>query len=88
MWFPYNTAGFEGLNNRSYMFFREPNDLMGLDIANGQCLNESIPQNVTFSRQAEILRDHVDGDSAAGRLQSGALTVSVVAIVAAVFLSM
>jgi hypothetical protein len=88
MWFPYNTAGFEGLNNRSYMFFREPNDLMGLDIANGQCLNESIPQNVTFSRQAEILRDHVHGDSAGGRLQSGAMTVSVVALVAAVFLSM
>ncbi|KAF1937506.1 hypothetical protein EJ02DRAFT_356661 [Clathrospora elynae] len=84
MWFPYNTEGFKGLNNRSYMFFREPNDLTGLDIVNGQCLNESIPQNVTFSRQAEILGIH--GKSSGGRLQGGATISFVVAIVAAMFL--
>ncbi|EUC49511.1 hypothetical protein COCMIDRAFT_33147 [Bipolaris oryzae ATCC 44560] len=86
MWFPYNTEGFKGLNSRSYMFFREPNDLMGLDIVNGQCLNETIPQNVTFSRQAEILGIH--GDSAGSRIQ-GASTLSLVfAFLAAVALSM
>ena len=35
-WFPYDTSGFEGLNNKSYMFFNVPDDLRGLDIANGQ----------------------------------------------------
>lgn len=68
------------------MFFREPNDLAGLDIANGQCLNESIPQNVTFSRQAEILGIH--GDSAGGRLQGSATISFVVALAAALFFSL
>lgn len=86
MWFPYNTEGFEGLNNRSYMFFREPNDLMGLDIANGQCLNESIPQNVTFSRQDEILGIH--GDSAASKLGNSATVSLVAALVAAMLLTL
>ncbi|CAN9191177.1 unnamed protein product [Alternaria alternata] len=86
MWFPYNTEGFKGLNNRSYMFFREPNDLAGLDIVNGQCLNETIQQNVTFSRQAEILGIH--GDSAGGKLNSGATIGFVVALFAAVALSL
>ncbi|KAF7578873.1 DUF2183 multi-domain protein [Pyrenophora tritici-repentis] len=82
MWFPYNTEGFKGLNNRSYMFFRVPDDLTGLDIANGQCLNETIPQNVTFSRQAEILGIH--GSSAGTQLKSGATISFVVALIAAV----
>ncbi|EOA85144.1 hypothetical protein ACJQWK_06646 [Exserohilum turcicum] len=86
MWFPYNTEGFKGLNNRSYMFFREPNDLTGLDIVNGQCLNASIPQNVTFSRQAEILGIH--GHSAAGKLESGATVSIVIALFAAIALSL
>ncbi|EMD94880.1 hypothetical protein COCC4DRAFT_43297 [Bipolaris maydis ATCC 48331] len=85
MWFPYNTEGFKGLNSRSYMFFREPNDLTGLDIVNGQCLNETIPQNVTFSRQAEILGIH--GDSAGSRVQGGATLSFVFALFAAVALS-
>ncbi|EUC39136.1 hypothetical protein COCCADRAFT_31863 [Bipolaris zeicola 26-R-13] len=84
MWFPYNTEGFKGLNSRSYMFFREPNDLMGLDIVNGQCLNETIPQNVTFSRQAEILGIH--GDSAGSRTQGGSTLGFVCALFAAVAL--
>ena len=33
------------------MFFLVPDDLTGLDIANGQCYNASVPQNVTFGYQ-------------------------------------
>ncbi|KAJ4315490.1 hypothetical protein N0V94_005927 [Neodidymelliopsis sp. IMI 364377] len=81
-WFPYNTEGFKGLNNRSYMFFHVPDDLTGLDIANGQCLNESIQQNVTFSRQDEVLGIH----GAGGKLAGSATVSFVVALVAAMFL--
>lgn len=57
-WFPYDTSGFKGLNNRSYMFFKVPDDLRNLDISSGHCLNETIPQNVTFARQDEVLGIH------------------------------
>ncbi|KAF2205053.1 hypothetical protein GQ43DRAFT_363275 [Delitschia confertaspora ATCC 74209] len=53
--FPYDTSRFEGLNSKSYMFFRTPDDLRGLDIVNGQCLNSSVPQNLTFGVQDEML---------------------------------
>lgn len=33
------------------MFFLHPDDLTNLDIAGGQCYNQTIPQNVTFSYQ-------------------------------------
>lgn len=33
------------------MFFLNPDDLTNLDIANGNCYNSSIAQNVTFSYQ-------------------------------------
>jgi hypothetical protein len=33
------------------MFFLNPDDLTNLDIANGECYNKSIPQNLTFSYQ-------------------------------------
>lgn len=49
--FPYNTAGFENLNQQMYMFFRVPDDLTNLDIANGQCYNSSVPQNISFGYQ-------------------------------------
>lgn len=49
--FPYNTAGFEGLDQNQYMFFKHADDLMGLDISGGHCYNQSIPQNVTFDYQ-------------------------------------
>jgi hypothetical protein len=65
-WFPYDTSGFKGLNNKSYMFFKVPDDLVGLDIANGQCLNTTIPQNVTFNRQDEQLGLHNAGTSLTG----------------------
>lgn len=53
--FPYDTSGFKGLNQNSYMFFNVPDDLHGLDWTNGQCLNASIKQNVTFNTQDEAL---------------------------------
>jgi hypothetical protein len=84
MWFPYNTEGFKGLNTKSYMFFREPNDLAGLDIVNGNCLNASIIQNVTFDRQT-------DGKlfgNAATKFQGSATVSFVVALVAAFFMTM
>ncbi|KAI0136973.1 hypothetical protein BJ170DRAFT_711002 [Xylariales sp. AK1849] len=49
--FPYDTSGFEGLDQKQYMFFIEPNDLMNLDVVGGSCYNASIPQNVTFGYQ-------------------------------------
>lgn len=78
--FPYDTSGFKGLNNRSYMFFHVPDDLQGLDIVNGQCLNQSIPQNVTFSRQDEVLGIH----GAGGKLTGSATLSFVVALAAAI----
>ncbi|KAK9798865.1 putative Phosphatidate phosphatase APP1 catalytic domain-containing protein [Seiridium cardinale] len=49
--FPYDTSGFEGLNQSQYMFFINSNDLTNLDIVGGNCYNSSIPQNVTFGYQ-------------------------------------
>lgn len=49
--FPYNTSGFEGLNTSTYMFFNNADDLMGLDISNGQCVNTTFAQNVTFGEE-------------------------------------
>jgi hypothetical protein len=56
--FPYDTSGFKGLNQSQYMFFIVPDDLSNLDVANGQCYNASIPQNVTFGTQDELLGIH------------------------------
>ncbi|KAH7081813.1 hypothetical protein BKA63DRAFT_550411 [Paraphoma chrysanthemicola] len=85
MWFPYNTEGFKGLNNKSYMFFREPNDLTGLDISNGQCLNTTFPQNVTFDRQTD---GRFRLGSAGGKVQGSATISFIVALVAAVFMTL
>ena len=49
--FPYDTSGFKGLNQSMYMFFNIPDDLTDLDIANGNCYNTSIKQNLTFGYQ-------------------------------------
>jgi hypothetical protein len=62
--FPYDTSGFKGLNQSMYMFFVLPEDLKGLDIENGQCYNSSIPQNVTFGEQDELLGIHGSGGAA------------------------
>lgn len=53
---------------------------MNLDIASGQCMNSSIPQNVSFGEQGGIL------DNAAVRLPQFGLGASVVAAVAAAVL--
>ena len=49
--FPYDTSGFQGLNQNMYMFFNVPDDLKNLDVVGGQCYNVSIKQNLTFSEQ-------------------------------------
>ncbi|KAJ5836307.1 hypothetical protein N7447_002333 [Penicillium robsamsonii] len=49
--FPYDTSGFKKLKQSMYMFFVNSDDLKNLDIANGQCYNQSIPQNLTFGYQ-------------------------------------
>ncbi|MCJ1383321.1 hypothetical protein MMC17_006434 [Xylographa soralifera] len=49
--FPYDTSGFQSLNQQSYMFFLVPDDLKNLDVANGHCYNASIKQNLTFGYQ-------------------------------------
>ncbi|KAH0845659.1 hypothetical protein FOPE_11617 [Fonsecaea pedrosoi] len=70
--FPYNTEGFKNLNQQSYMFFRVPDDLAGLDIVNGQCLNATIPQNLTFGYQGlPFGLTTGDGESGARRLLAG-----------------
>jgi len=48
--FPYDTSGFEGIDNSTYMFFRTPDDLTGIDLLNG-CRNNTFQQNVTFGYQ-------------------------------------
>ncbi|KAL8295105.1 hypothetical protein RB597_008433 [Gaeumannomyces tritici] len=63
MLFPYNTAGFKDVNQSNYMFFRTTDDLVGLDLGRGDCYNSSVPQNLTFGYQAELLKW-----GAAGRL--------------------
>lgn len=82
--FPYDTSGFQGLNNKSYMFFRTPDDLMGLDIANGQCLNTSVLQNLTFGYQDEALGIH--GAAGQVNVRSSAIGSLLVAVVAALCL--
>ncbi|KAI0782262.1 hypothetical protein C8Q75DRAFT_727837 [Abortiporus biennis] len=52
---PYDTKSFQNLSSNQYFFYRTAEDLMNLDIANGQCVNSSIPQNVTFGEQGGIL---------------------------------
>ncbi|KAL8906381.1 MAG: hypothetical protein Q9171_006284 [Xanthocarpia ochracea] len=66
--FPYDTSGFKDLDKNTYMFFKVPvglDDLKGLDIQNGQCVNTTVPQNLTFSWQG--LPFGLSKDSAAPR---------------------
>ncbi|KAI9892286.1 MAG: hypothetical protein M1814_001745 [Vezdaea aestivalis] len=69
--FPYDTSGFKNLNQQSYMFFNVPDDLKGLDIVNGQCYNQSVKQNLTFSTQG--LPFGLSKKAAAGRLMPTAV---------------
>ncbi|KAK8107336.1 Phosphatidate phosphatase APP1 [Apiospora kogelbergensis] len=49
--FPYDTSGFEGLDQKQYMFFNVADELKNLDIVGGNCYNPSVKQNVTFGFQ-------------------------------------
>lgn len=49
--FPYDTSGFEGIDQKQYMFFNVADDLKNLDIVGGNCYNPSVKQNVTFGFQ-------------------------------------
>jgi hypothetical protein len=49
--FPYDTSGFKDIKQSKYMFFVNADDLTNLDLANGDCYNQSIPQNLTFGYQ-------------------------------------
>ncbi|KAH6896790.1 hypothetical protein B0T10DRAFT_395887 [Thelonectria olida] len=84
--FPYNTEGFKDIPQSRYMFFKVPDDLTNLDIANANCYNSSIKQNVTFEYQG-LPFGLSDDDSAAGpgsvpKLGSvfGALLVGLLAV--------
>jgi hypothetical protein len=63
--FPYDTSGFKGLPQNQFMFFITPNDLTNLDIAGGNCWNQTVKQNVTFAMQDELLGIHGSSSSAA-----------------------
>ena len=39
---------------------------MNLDVAGGQCVNQSIPQNITFSEQGGVLGNAATGMKPAG----------------------
>ena len=96
--FPYDTSGFKNLNQNSYMFFLNPEDLMGLDIANGQCYNQTIPQNLTFGYQGlpfglgdtSAVNGSANGSKSAGVPSMGGAQVGLTfaAFVGAVFWSM
>ncbi|KAF2102230.1 hypothetical protein NA57DRAFT_35607 [Rhizodiscina lignyota] len=80
--FPYDTSGFKGLKNNTYMFFITPDDLTNLDIVNGQCLNSTVQQNVTFGEQDELLGIHGSG---VGRFEAHSTVSLVVALAVALW---
>lgn len=47
-WLGYDTSDFAGIPEDRYMFFSQPDDLLGLDIANGDCRNHTIEHTVLF----------------------------------------
>ncbi|KAI0099293.1 hypothetical protein GGR51DRAFT_535546 [Nemania sp. FL0031] len=49
--FPYDTSGFEGIDQKQYMFFVHADDLRDVDIVGGNCYNPAVVQNVTFGYQ-------------------------------------
>ncbi|KAK0515322.1 hypothetical protein JMJ35_002701 [Cladonia borealis] len=65
--FPYDTSGFKNLSSNQYMFFTIPDDLTHLDIVNGQCLNSTIKQNLTYGYQGLPLGTNLgNGKKSAG----------------------
>ncbi|XWW94523.1 hypothetical protein V2A60_002466 [Cordyceps javanica] len=83
---PYNTKGFKDIPPERYMFFNVADDLTGLDIENGHCLNASVAQNVTFAEQGLPLGlGKKKSDAAAGSIVPG-YALSAVLLVAALML--
>ncbi|KAI0374582.1 hypothetical protein BV20DRAFT_960700 [Pilatotrama ljubarskyi] len=52
---PFSTSDFKNLPNNTWFFYRTADDLFNLNITNGQCRNDSVPQNVTFGEQGGII---------------------------------
>lgn len=65
-WIPYDTSGFEGIDQRQYMFFVTPDDLRSVDIVNGNCYNPAVPQNLSFGYQGAGLDNAAPGLSVRG----------------------
>ncbi|KAK0336283.1 hypothetical protein LTR02_009388 [Friedmanniomyces endolithicus] len=96
--FPYDTSGFKNLNQNSYMFFLNPDDLTNLDIANGHCYNQTIPQNLTFGYQGlpfgvgstAAVNGSANGSSASAAMHGASAQVGLTfaAFVGAVFWSL
>ncbi|KAJ5994852.1 hypothetical protein N7481_001829 [Penicillium waksmanii] len=82
--FPYDTSGFKDLDKSKYMFFLNADDLTNLDIENGECLNKSIPQNVTFSYQGLPLG--LSKDSGAATSGYRGFTALIVSMLTAAFM--
>lgn len=78
-YFPYDTSGFEGLKQDQFMFFRTPEDLIGVDVEGGKCWNQSVVQNVTFGWQGlDAWEEAVKDSGVAGRSFGFGLIVSLV----------
>ncbi|KAK8038755.1 hypothetical protein PG993_007166 [Apiospora rasikravindrae] len=75
--FPYDTSGFEGIDQKQYMFFNVADDLKNLDIIGGNCYNPSVKQNVTFGFQGRGFGNAAPKQSA---LTSPALGLFVLAL--------
>ncbi|KAI0807972.1 hypothetical protein C8Q74DRAFT_104649 [Fomes fomentarius] len=81
---PYDTSEFENIKNGTYFFYRTAEDLFDLDIENGECLNSTVPQNITFGEQGGVLDSGSNGAAAVvlGRTQNAAaLIATLVALV-------
>ncbi|KAM5530286.1 hypothetical protein V8D89_013382 [Ganoderma adspersum] len=52
---PSDTGSFKNIKNGTYFFYRTAEDLVDLNITNGECVNNTIPQNVAFGEQGGIL---------------------------------
>ncbi|KAM4059164.1 hypothetical protein HRG_007970 [Hirsutella rhossiliensis] len=85
--FPYDTSGFKDIPRERYMLFNVPDDLARLDVVNGQCLNSSVSQHVTFKTQG-LPFGIGDGDSVAGRIGPSFVSAAVAALAVAMVVSL
>ncbi|TBU35404.1 hypothetical protein BD311DRAFT_707329 [Dichomitus squalens] len=75
---PYDTKPFQNVKNGTYFFYRTAEDLAKLDIVNGQCVNSTIPQNITFGEQGGVLDSGSNGAASLGHIQYAAAGVGLV----------